>query len=89
MPVFTLMVCDLLDWLACPSATESSRRESVSGGKAPPSRFRASWILVSFVSRASAAHRWLGFSKPIFEKTEVAKLTCIQMNFGDLLKYDC
>lgn len=65
MPVFTLMDCDLLDWLACPSPTAVKSRASVLGGKAPPSRFRASRILVSFVSRANAAHRWLGSSEPM------------------------
>lgn len=60
IPVLMLMVCDLLDWLAWPSAFKLSvSRVSVSGGKAPPSRLRASWILVSFVSRASAAQRWV------------------------------
>src|SRR5690349_12668034 len=57
MPVFMLIVCDLLVWLAWPSLIAASRRESVSGGKEPPSRFKASCILVSLVSRAIAAHR--------------------------------
>ena len=60
MPVLTLMVCDLLAWLAWLSAVLSNNPVSVSGGKAPPSRLMASWILVSLVSRARAAQRWAG-----------------------------
>lgn len=56
MPVLTLMVWDLLDWEAWPSPRAAVSLESVSGGNAPPSRLMASWILVSFVSRARAAH---------------------------------
>lgn len=36
----------------------------MSGGKSPPSRLRASWILVSLVSRARAAQR-VGVADPI------------------------
>lgn len=71
MPVFTLMVWDLLDWLAWPSPV--LRRASVSGGNAPPSRFSASWILVSFVSRASAAQRG-------FEVVVVELILCVVFN---------
>lgn len=56
MPVLTAIFCDLLACDAWPSLSER-RRESVSGGKSPPSRLMASWILVSLVSRASAAQR--------------------------------
>lgn len=58
MPVLMLMTWDLLACVAWPSAPSATwRRESVSGGNAPPSRLSASWILVSFVSRAKAAQR--------------------------------
>lgn len=57
IPVWTLIVCDLLDCEACPSAPSLISLGSVSGGNAPPSRFRASWMLVSLVSRARAVHR--------------------------------
>lgn len=58
-----LIICDLLDWEAWPSPPiAADNRESVSGGKEPPSRFSASWILVSLVSRATAAQRGLGDS---------------------------
>ena len=60
MPVLMLMVCDLLDWLAWLFASFVKSFESVSGGKSPPSRLMASWILVSLVSRARAAHRLAG-----------------------------
>lgn len=40
---------------------------SVVLGKAPPSRLMASWILVSLVSRASAALRTGGDVEPISE----------------------
>jgi hypothetical protein len=41
----------------------------VSAGNSPPSRLMASWILVSFVSRARAAERTLnlGVKSPIVE----------------------
>jgi hypothetical protein len=55
MPVLMLIVCDVLACVACPSSLR--RRLSVSGGKAPPSRLSASWILVSLVSREKAAQR--------------------------------
>ena len=57
MPVFMLIVCDLLACAACPFVSFAVSLGSVSGGKAPPSRLRASWILVSLVSRANAAQR--------------------------------
>lgn len=69
MPVSTLMVWDLLDWLAWPACVAAVSRGSVSGGKPPPSKFSASWILVSLVSRANAAQRGAGepcASDPIF-----------------------
>lgn len=56
MPVFMRMVCDLLFWAAWSSPAER-RRLSVSGGKSPPSRLSAIWMLVSLVSRAMAAQR--------------------------------
>lgn len=57
MPVLMLMVWDWLVWLAWHSSVTALRRTSVSGGNAPPSKFSASWILVSLVSRVTAAQR--------------------------------
>jgi hypothetical protein len=57
MPVSTAMVCDFDSWAAC------SREDSLtlsSSGMAPPSRLRASWILVSLVSRLMIAERMRG-----------------------------
>lgn len=64
IPVFTLIVCDLLDCAACPSELLERSFWFVSGGNAPPSRFRASWMLVSFVSRSRAVQRG-AVSEPI------------------------
>lgn len=58
MPVLTEIVCELVDWAAC-AAVASSSLGCVSEGRSPPSRLRASMILVSLVSRASAAERTL------------------------------
>ena len=69
MPVLMLIRCDLLAWAAWPSAPLASSLESVSGGSSPPSRFRASWILVSFVSRAMAAHRGFDGEAMLWEWT--------------------
>lgn len=69
MPVCRMMVCDLLVCAACPPAallrTRSFTRSSVSGGKSPPSRLSASWMDVSLVSRARAAHRGVGEEEAI------------------------
>lgn len=73
MPVLTLMVWDLLDWEAWPSFFAAVNLSSVSGGKSPPSRLRASWILVSLVSRAMAAHRGLDALEDMVVRCWVSK----------------
>ena len=74
MPVFTLMVCDLLSCFAWSEPLLDSSFGSVSGGKSPPSRFRASWILVSLVSRVMAAQRGVE-EEPISFQWEASGVT--------------
>lgn len=57
MPVFTEMDCEAEDCVAWPEVLPLVFE---SEGRAPPSRFRASWIFVSLVSRWITALRARG-----------------------------
>lgn len=59
MPVSTEMVWEVEDWEACCLSLFVLELSSLLADcdKAPPSRFRVSWILVSFVSRLMLALR--------------------------------
>lgn len=59
MPVVIVICWEVEDWVAWVVVVPFVEGEEVEG-RSPPSRFRASWILVSLVSRLRTALRMRG-----------------------------
>lgn len=85
MPVDTAIVWDLEDWVAWSEVP--FEEVLVRSGSAPPSRFRASWILVSLVSRAMVALRTgLGFVEDIVGSGEGG---CVALDSEEEVLWRC